>query len=83
MRFENVTRRYPGLIAKDAARWWKAFNSGRYQGIGVLAPWAADEDLLGRQAAVAGTLARQVAAHNITAGQAARLQAFLAHHGYR
>ena len=26
-RFLNVTRQYPKLIAKDAARWMKAFNS--------------------------------------------------------
>ena len=50
-RFLSVTRHYPKLIARDAARWLKAFNSMAKQhysdSVGVVAAWAADEELLG------------------------------------
>jgi hypothetical protein len=64
-RFSNVTRRYPGLIRKDAARWLAIYRDLGHQGwqdtVGVIAAWAADEDLLGRKAYVAGYLAREAA----------------------
>ena len=50
-RFLNVTRSYPGLIAKDAARWMKASSSMAKQhysdSVGLAAAWAADQELLG------------------------------------
>jgi len=50
--FENVTRSFPALVTKDAARWLTAFReaSGSHYDdtVGVVAAWAADEDLLGR-----------------------------------
>ena len=62
--FTDVTRSYPGLIAKDAARWMSAFKSMAAQhyedSVGVIAAWAADEDLLGHTAKVNRFLAKQV-----------------------
>jgi hypothetical protein len=62
-RFRRVTRRYPKLIAKDAAVWMKAFDGMRPQhysdSVGVIAAWAADEDELGHSASVASFLKRQ------------------------
>jgi len=45
--FLDVTRSYPSLIKSDAAVWWKAFTRHYGQGEGFIAPWAADECLLG------------------------------------
>lgn len=61
-RFLGVTRRYPGRIAADAKRWWRIFaaQAARRLGDGAIAAWAADEDLLGRGAAVRRTLAAQL-----------------------
>lgn len=56
-RFVNVTRRYPKLIARDAARYLKAFKHDLGNGDGLIAAWAADEDNLGHQSLVASTLA--------------------------
>src|SRR3984885_14611862 len=48
--FVDVTRNYPRLVAKDAAFWLKAYKhtaSDHYQdSVGVIAAWAADEELL-------------------------------------
>jgi hypothetical protein len=89
-RFVDVTRHYPKLIAADAAQWWKAFGANEKQGygLGVLAAWAADEDLLGRSATVASKLAALNAAGELRGtpwhGSAfiAALQRFLARNGY-
>jgi hypothetical protein len=55
-RFADVTRLYPDQITADAARWWSALNTptgaspgGPSIGLGVLAPWVADECLLGQE----------------------------------
>lgn len=67
-RFVNVTRRYPKLIAADAAGWLKAFKSmaPKYQdSVGVIAAWAADEDELGHSKQVAAFLARQARAGHL------------------
>ncbi|MFZ0043659.1 MAG: hypothetical protein WAK93_20285 [Solirubrobacteraceae bacterium] len=93
-RFTNVTRSYPKLIAKDAARWLKAYkarNRRRYQtGVGVIAAWAADEDLLGKEKLVSRYLNQQARAGRLTNPQGAggkrfvaKLQNFLRKHGYR
>jgi hypothetical protein len=60
-RFREVTRRYPAHIAADAARQYAGFSRyrGRHLGLGFIAAWAADEDLLGPHARVARTLATQ------------------------
>jgi hypothetical protein len=94
--FLNVTRQYPKLIAKDAARWMKAFNSMARQhysdSVGVVAAWAADEQLLGHGKLVNGFLARQLKAGHLNSALSptepggakfvARLRKFLRTHGY-
>jgi hypothetical protein len=89
--FTDVTRDYPKLVAKDAALWLRAFKAQAKQhypdSVGVIAAWAADEDLLGHsklvkryQQAVAGHLNAPFA----TAGTrfVAKLQKFLRRRGY-
>ena len=61
--FTDVTRRYPNLIRADAAKWLRLFNHHLSNGVGLIAAWAADEDLLGRSAMVDTTL-RSLAAQN-------------------
>lgn len=93
--FSNVTRSYPRMIARDAATWMSAFRSmagQHYQdSVGVVAAWAADEDLLGHSKRVNRFLARQAKAGHLksTAGPAysgrkfiAKLRRFLRAHGY-
>jgi hypothetical protein len=62
-RFTDVTRRYPALIRADAAVWMRLFNHHLSNGVGLIAAWAADEDLLGQSAMVDSTL-RALAAHD-------------------
>lgn len=92
-RFIDVTRRFPALIAANATRQWGAYLANRAQGygLGFIAAWAADEDLLGRGAKVAATLAQQrregglrSAGGYSASGNAfiAALQRFLVKHGY-
>ena len=61
-RFVDVTRRYPRRVAADASRWWRIFAAQAAKGLGdgAIAAWAADEELLGRGAAVRSTLAAQL-----------------------
>jgi len=93
--FRDVTRSYPKLVARDAAKWLAAFKSlskQHYQdSVGVIAAWAADEDLLGNSKLVARYLAAQQQAghlNNLSPGQPAgkkfiaKLQRFLRQHGY-
>ncbi len=95
-RFINVTRRFPKLIAKDAALWLRAFKSeakAHYpDSVGLIAAWAADEDELGHSAQVARYLARQARDGHLNSPLApevpqgtkfvAKLQRFLRLHGY-
>jgi len=94
-RFRDVTRSYPKLIARDAARWLAAFRSmskDHYQdSIGVIAAWAADEDLLGHSKLVARYLLQQQRAghlNSLSPGEPggakfiAALQRFLRRRGY-
>jgi hypothetical protein len=66
-RFVDVTRRFPALIRKDAAVQYGAYLGNRTQGLGLgyLAAWAADEDLLGQSALVRRRLAALSAAHDL------------------
>jgi Protein of unknown function (DUF4232) len=78
-RFVDVTRTRPDLIAADAAAQWKAYRqeiTGNeyttrkrigYDPIGILAPWCADEYLLGKEAACTQALA-QANAHGYLNG---------------
>jgi hypothetical protein len=95
-RFVKVTRRYPGAITRDAARWLSAFKAMRAQhfrdSVGVIAAWAADEDLLGHSRLVSRYLANQAKAGHLNSALAPqepggrkfirKLQRFLRNHGY-
>ena len=92
-RFTDVTRSYPRLVAKDAALWLKAFKGmarDHYaDSVGVIAAWAADEDLLGHTKLVSRYLHQQAAAGHLngsfTPGGTkfiANLQKFLRRRGY-
>lgn len=94
-QFTNVTRSYPGLVAKDAAKWLSAFksmSSQHYQdSVGVIAAWAADEDLLGHTARVNSYLAKQAKAGHLNSALnpaeggtkfVAKVKRFLRSHGY-
>lgn len=61
--FIDVTRRYPKLIRADAAKWMRLFDHHLSNGVGLIAAWAADEDLLGHSALVDTTL-KSLAAQN-------------------
>lgn len=94
--FQNVTRSFPDLIAKDANQWIRAFKaqaSTHYpDSVGVVAAWAADEDMLGHSATVARFLANQAKAGHLnsalspvtSSGQkyVIALQRFLRQHDY-
>jgi hypothetical protein len=91
--FTDVTRSYPKLVARDAARWLRAFKAQAKQhypdSVGVIAAWAADEDLLGHTKLVNRFLHRQAAAGHLNAAFAsggtrfvAKLQKFLRRRGY-
>jgi hypothetical protein len=95
-RFHDVTGHYPGLIARDAAGWLRAFKgmaAQHYQdSVGVIAAWAADEDRLGHRKLVSRYLAEQLKAGHLNSALApqepggakfvAKLQRFLRRHGY-
>ena len=94
-RFRNVTRSYPTLVANDAATWLKAFDGMAKQhysdSVGVIAAWAADEDLLGNSQTVATFLSQQAQEGHLKSalnpkesGQAfiTALDTFLRKHGY-
>ncbi len=91
--FTDVTRSYPTLIAKDAALWLRAFKAQARQhypdSVGVIAAWAADEELLGHTKLVNRYLHQQAAAGHLNAPFAAggtkfvaKLQKFLRRRGY-
>jgi streptogramin lyase len=49
--FNDVTRRYPKLIRRDAAELWRLYRKNRATDArGLLPAWVADEDMLGRAA---------------------------------
>jgi hypothetical protein len=93
--FQNLTLSYPKLVAEDAASWLKAFKSMSRQhfedSVGVIAAWAADEDLLGHSKLVSRYLAQQLKAGHLNSALGpeeggkkfvAKLQRFLRKHGY-
>jgi len=82
-QFTDVTRSYPALVAKDAAFWLKAFKGtarDHYSdSVGVIAAWAADEDLLGHVKLANRYLAQQAKAGHLNAPFAAGGTKFVAH----
>ena len=57
LKFTDVTRQYPKLIGSDASRWLRLFGHHIANGVGLIAAWAADEELLGHDKLVQTTLA--------------------------
>jgi len=91
--FTDVTRSYPALIAKDASLWLRAFKAQARQhypdSVGVIAAWAADQELLGHGKLVKRYLHQQAVAGHLNAPFAAggtrfvaKLQKFLRRRGY-
>lgn len=68
-RFHDVTRDYPSLVRRDAQLWMKGFNSMARQhyadSVGVVAAWAADEELLGQGSRVHSFLEDQARAGHL------------------
>jgi hypothetical protein len=60
-RFHDVTRQYPKQIAADAAGWLKLFHHPQTKDdtVGLIAAWAADEELLHNNKLVQLTLASE------------------------
>jgi hypothetical protein len=91
-RFADITRNFPQLIRRDAARWWRLFTHNYSAGEGLISPWAADEDLLGHFKQVKRTLAKQLKLGHLHSGLSpevpdgkkfvAALQRFLHKQGY-
>jgi hypothetical protein len=54
-RFVDVTAKHPARVRADARFWWQQFQRAD-DGRGILAAWAADEELLGRDHHVVTTL---------------------------
>jgi hypothetical protein len=91
--FTGVTRRYPKLIAKDAAVWLGLFRQHYDDSVGFIAAWAADEYLLGHGKRVRRYLARQLKAGHLNSALSPEepggrrfvtiLQNFLRERGYR
>lgn len=94
-KFHNVTRSFPRLISRDAAQWLRAFHDAapRYDDtVGLVAAWAADEEMLGHTTLVHTFLdAQDTAGHLNSAlspiepsGQrfVQELTKFLRRHGY-
>ncbi|HEX3832197.1 MAG TPA: hypothetical protein VHW04_09530 [Solirubrobacteraceae bacterium] len=55
--FHDATRTYPKRLNADAAKWLRAFHRHDGNGRGLIAAWAADEELLGRPGLVKSELA--------------------------
>ncbi len=94
--FVDVTRQYPKLIRADAASWLKTYRGMAAQhyadSVGVIAAWAADEDMLGHESQVSTYLTQQAKAGHLNSalmphadsGQAfvSSLEMFLEDAGY-
>ena len=66
-RLVDTTRSFRSALVADAAKWLKAFRQARREGTGngVIAAWAADEELLGHGGLVKRTLAREASRGNL------------------
>lgn len=86
--FIKVTRKYPKLLTADAAGWLKLYRHNLGEGVGFIAAWAADEDLLGHSALVKSTLASELHKGHLRGSVISgskfvtALQKFLRRHGY-
>ena len=55
--FRDITRSYPARLRRDAAMWLRLFHRHYGNGRGLIAAWAADEELLGHPGLVKSQLA--------------------------
>ncbi len=80
-KFTDVTRSYPTLIAKDAARFLKYFKQAikarPIDSVGLIAAWAADEDELGHSTQVASYLQKEAKAGDLRSPISAGGQKFI------
>jgi hypothetical protein len=91
-RFVAVTAQYPSRVKPDAAKWLRLFHHHLDNGVGLIAAWAADEDLLGNSKTVGSTLNALAAKgalrtplglpHNSAKAFVAQLQKLLRRLGY-
>jgi len=89
-RFTDVTASYPSLLARDAAKWLRRYKTHLSDGLGWIAAWAADEDLVGHSAQVQDYLTQQLKAGHLVSREGyptgrrfiANLNKFLRKHGY-
>jgi hypothetical protein len=65
--FRDITRTYPNRLKVDAAKWLRAFHRHYGNGRGLIAAWAADEDLLGHPGLVKSELAGALKAGHLRA----------------
>ena len=66
--FTDVTRSYPALIRRDAAKWFRYYRKDARRHLdvkGFLTAWAADEFLLGHRRRAVKTLRRAVRRHEV------------------
>ncbi len=65
--FRDITRTYPARLKADAAMWLRLFHHHYGNGRGLIAAWAADEDLLGHPGLVKSQLAGALKAGHLRA----------------
>ena len=93
-RFVDATKEFPAAVAANAAGYLEGFRANRRHGhgLGAIAAWAADEELLGHGALVTRTLNREARLHNLRSAEGfgpsgrafvAKLERFLKKTGYR
>lgn len=94
-RFSDITRAYPSLVRRDAARWLSLYaqqvRHRSHDTVGLIAAWAADEYTLGRSRPALRYLDGQARAGHLNSALnrsesgmtfVAKLKAFLLKHGY-
>ena len=85
-RFIDVTRRFPLIVRRDAARQYALYKSVRRSRDadvrGVLAAWLADQYLLGHGAAGSGVLLRAERRGEVDRAYLRKLRSFLRRTGY-
>jgi subtilisin-like proprotein convertase family protein len=85
-RFVDVTRRFPRLVQRDAAKQYALYRSVRRSKDGdvrgILAAWLADEYLLGRGPAGWGVLRRAERRGEVGGAYLRKLRSFLRRAGY-
>jgi hypothetical protein len=92
-RFIDVTKKFPAAVARNAAGYLEGFRAHRRQGhgLGAIAAWAADEELLGHGVLVTRTLDREARLHHLRSAEGdspngrafvAKLERFLKRTGY-